>query len=243
MLGPLAAGQWQLAHARPRAGRIADQVSHLAYFDEATLLSVRDPDRFRREAAALAGRGDDFPDRSPPSTAHLGGAELLRLVPDRPPGLLDGFAGADPAARLPWYGPDMSPASSVTARLMETWAHGQDIADTLGVERPADRPAAARRPPRGAQPALQLRGQRPAAAGRPGPGRAGRARTAAQWTWGPQTPRTGSPAPRSTSAWWSPSGGTAADTALVDRGPDRRPVDRDRAGLRRAAAGAGPRRR
>jgi uncharacterized protein (TIGR03084 family) len=28
----------------------------------------------------------------------------------------------------------MSPASSVTARLMETWAHGQDIADALGVE-------------------------------------------------------------------------------------------------------------
>ena len=30
----------------------------------------------------------------------------------------------------------MGPASSITARLMETWAHGQDIADTLGIERP-----------------------------------------------------------------------------------------------------------
>jgi uncharacterized protein (TIGR03084 family) len=30
----------------------------------------------------------------------------------------------------------MGPASSVTARLMETWAHGQDIADTLGLQRP-----------------------------------------------------------------------------------------------------------
>jgi uncharacterized protein (TIGR03084 family) len=30
----------------------------------------------------------------------------------------------------------MSAASSVTARLMETWAHGQDIADALGIERP-----------------------------------------------------------------------------------------------------------
>ena len=30
----------------------------------------------------------------------------------------------------------MGPASSITARLMETWAHGQDIADTLGVSRP-----------------------------------------------------------------------------------------------------------
>ena len=30
----------------------------------------------------------------------------------------------------------MSPASSVTARLMETWAHGQDVLDALGIERP-----------------------------------------------------------------------------------------------------------
>lgn len=50
---------------------------------------------------------------------------------------MDGYAGCDPATRLPWYGPAMSPASSITARLMETWAHGQDIADALGIERPA----------------------------------------------------------------------------------------------------------
>ncbi len=46
------------------------------------------------------------------------------------------FRGLDPGIRLPWYGPAMSAASSVTARLMETWAHGQDIADALGVTRP-----------------------------------------------------------------------------------------------------------
>jgi uncharacterized protein (TIGR03084 family) len=34
--------------------------------------------------------------------------------------------------RVPWYGPPMSVASQLTARLMETWAHGQDIADALG---------------------------------------------------------------------------------------------------------------
>jgi uncharacterized protein (TIGR03084 family) len=30
----------------------------------------------------------------------------------------------------------MAVASSVTARIMETWAHGQDVADALGVTRP-----------------------------------------------------------------------------------------------------------
>ncbi|NEC84228.1 TIGR03084 family protein, partial [Streptomyces sp. SID7958] len=37
--------------------------------------------------------------------------------------------------RVPWYGPPMSAASMATARLMETWAHGLDVADALGVER------------------------------------------------------------------------------------------------------------
>jgi uncharacterized protein (TIGR03084 family) len=47
------------------------------------------------------------------------------------------FRSLDPKQRIPWYGPAMSATSKVTARLMETWAHGQDIADALGVTRPA----------------------------------------------------------------------------------------------------------
>jgi uncharacterized protein (TIGR03084 family) len=42
----------------------------------------------------------------------------------------------DPSTRIPWFGPDMSPASKATARLMETWAHGQDIVDALDLVRP-----------------------------------------------------------------------------------------------------------
>jgi uncharacterized protein (TIGR03084 family) len=49
--------------------------------------------------------------------------------------LILAFGPLDPARRIPWYGPDMSVASAVTARLMETWAHGQDVADALGVVR------------------------------------------------------------------------------------------------------------
>ncbi len=39
--------------------------------------------------------------------------------------------------KLLWFGPPMSAASMATARLMETWAHGLDVADALGVHRPA----------------------------------------------------------------------------------------------------------
>ena len=45
------------------------------------------------------------------------------------------FESADPKARVQWAGPDMSVRSSITARLMETWAHGQALYDLLGVQR------------------------------------------------------------------------------------------------------------
>jgi uncharacterized protein (TIGR03084 family) len=44
------------------------------------------------------------------------------------------FAAADPKRRVKWAGPDMSVRSSISARLMETWAHSQEIYDLLGIE-------------------------------------------------------------------------------------------------------------
>ncbi len=45
------------------------------------------------------------------------------------------FSVADPKQRVKWFGPDMSVRSSITARQMETWAHGQAVFDMLGVHR------------------------------------------------------------------------------------------------------------
>ncbi len=42
----------------------------------------------------------------------------------------------DPKRRVKWAGPDMSVRSSMTARQMETWAHGQAVFDLLGIARP-----------------------------------------------------------------------------------------------------------
>jgi len=134
ILAPLPAVGW-LAPTPADGWSIGDQVSHLAYFDQATLLSITDPDQFRAQAAVLTAGGDNFPDRIAAQFRHLGGAELLPWFQAARRALLDGYAAADPARRLPSFGPDMGLASSVTARLMETWAHAQDIYDALGIER------------------------------------------------------------------------------------------------------------
>ena len=67
----------------------------------------------------------------------MAAAELLAWFETSRARMLDVLGDLDPKLRVPWYGPEMSAASFATARLMETWAHGQDIADGLGVRRAA----------------------------------------------------------------------------------------------------------
>jgi uncharacterized protein (TIGR03084 family) len=123
---------------------IADQISHLAHFDEAAVKSAAQPREFRAElASALAGgdaAGDMDPDRIAARYRAMPPAELLGWFDRARAELLGTFRKLHPSVRVPWFGMDMSAASSLTARLMETWAHGQDVADTLGVRRePTDR--------------------------------------------------------------------------------------------------------
>jgi uncharacterized protein (TIGR03084 family) len=134
MLAGLPDAGWE--QPTPAAGwAIRDQVSHLAYFDQAATLAATRPEEFRRRTAQLAALGPDLADviagrhRGDEAAALLGWLRTARA------GLLAAFAELDPRARVPWYGPPMSIASSATARLMETWAHGQDIADALGIRR------------------------------------------------------------------------------------------------------------
>jgi uncharacterized protein (TIGR03084 family) len=139
MLSGLSALDW--AAATPAAGwTVRDQVTHLAFFDDATLLALGDPVGFVAQRGELLAIGAGFPDAVADRYRSLSGEQCLTWLVRSRAALLDAYRGADPAVRLPWYGPDMGPTSSATGRLMETWAHGQDIADTIGQVRvPTDR--------------------------------------------------------------------------------------------------------
>jgi uncharacterized protein (TIGR03084 family) len=134
ILDPLADADWRLPTPAP-GWTIADQVSHLAYIDEVAVMSATDPDAFAAELTRLAADGGISPDALVARYRQLTPAELRDWFGRARSQLLSVFAGLDPAARVPWFGPPMSVASSLTARLMETWAHGQDIADTVGTHR------------------------------------------------------------------------------------------------------------
>jgi uncharacterized protein (TIGR03084 family) len=131
ILAPLSDADWR--SATPAAGwTICDQVSHLAYFDQVAVTSATDPDRF---AAEVARDGAPDPDAIARRYHEMSRADLEDWFGREREQLLSAFTRLDPATRVPWFGPPMSVASALTARLMETWAHGQDIADTVGVHR------------------------------------------------------------------------------------------------------------
>ena len=132
VLAGLTEEQWRLP--TPAEGwSIADQVSHLAYFDDVALRSATDPDAFVAEKAAMDAEGGVSPDTIAARFRDLSGAEMLAWFDEARGRLLAAFRELDPSTRVPWFGPAMSAASSLTARIMETWAHGQDVLDTVGV--------------------------------------------------------------------------------------------------------------
>ena len=122
---------------------IADVIRHLHLWNHAADLSLRKPDAFAALAGEIRAHLDGGGTLRGFEAARLGalpGAELVAAWRDIYCAVAERFAGADPTARVQWFGPPMSVRSSITARLMETWAHGQEIYDVLGiVRRNADR--------------------------------------------------------------------------------------------------------
>jgi uncharacterized protein (TIGR03084 family) len=112
---------------------IGDQVSHLAWNDDAAVRALTDPDDFRSSRPTTPESIQAMVDAVIVDHHDMGGATLLPWFRSARATLLDVFGAADPKARMPWYGPDMSVTSKLTARFMETWAHGWDVQQALGV--------------------------------------------------------------------------------------------------------------
>ena len=222
---------------RPRAGwTIAHQIAHLAWTDAGRAarrhrsgrVHARRSPRRRTDPSGFVDRGaaEFLDDRRPAARPLAGGPRRARRrARGAPP---DGEARRGSA-------PPMSPTSMATARLMETWAHGLDVADALGVARAPDRPAAAHRPPRRPDARPRVPRPRPAGARRAGPGRAAAPGRCTVDVRARRTPPTGSPARRSTSACCVTQRRHRDDLALVADRAGRRRVARRRPGVRRPA--------
>jgi len=113
---------------------IKDEICHLAYFDYTARLAATDADAFTQHLVADFGQVKDM-DEVTNITLTRGRAldieGLLAWWRTERQQLHSALIGLNRKDRLPWYGPPMSALSFATARLMETWAHGQDIYDAM----------------------------------------------------------------------------------------------------------------
>ena len=115
---------------------VKDEIAHIAFFDGTAKLSATDPEIFKEHVKALfEGRAEAMAQLT--VLKKMTYPDLLQYWREERTALVKALSGRGPKDRLPWYGPSMSAVSFATARLMETWAHGQDVVDALGVSRPA----------------------------------------------------------------------------------------------------------
>jgi uncharacterized protein (TIGR03084 family) len=132
VLAPLDEPAWSTPTPSP-GWSIRDQISHLWFFDQRAVMAMTDPEAFAADVQWLIANGGT--DASVEAGRQIDAIDLLARWREDRARLLEVAATVDPSTRIVWYGPPMGARSFITARLMETWAHGQDVADALGVVR------------------------------------------------------------------------------------------------------------
>ncbi|MFV0316852.1 MAG: TIGR03084 family metal-binding protein [Microthrixaceae bacterium] len=133
IMEPLDDDAWRLDTPSP-GWTVAHQIAHLAYFDRAGAQAIADPEGFSAQRDALVERamqGESLDDLTITGVVTASPAEILADWSDARQTLATAAGGAVDGDRFEWFGPSMSARSFLTARLMEVWAHGQDIIDAL----------------------------------------------------------------------------------------------------------------
>ena len=123
---PTPAGGWSVAH----------QVAHLAWTDHVSLLAGRSSPAFDRELVRFEALEDAYSDFTTASLVQLPRRQLLARWSAQRLELRDWLLQLDDGVRIPWFDTSMGPTSMATARFMETWAHGGDIAAALRIPYP-----------------------------------------------------------------------------------------------------------
>lgn len=130
----LAPADWQRVTAF-KAWTVYDVIAHLHLSDHMGLAALSGEAAFQALMQDMRASGTDMAGFARRWLEGVEGAQLHRRWRDTMTALCDGLAAADPAKRLPWVGPGMKPRMFATARQMETWAHGWELYDLLGVPR------------------------------------------------------------------------------------------------------------
>jgi uncharacterized protein (TIGR03084 family) len=132
----LSPAQWD-AQTPAEGWIVRDEISHLAFSEELASLAATDPPAFQQRLASLVANLDEA-QREPLEKGRTSEpAALLDWWRAERARTVDGLRNHGAKDRIPWIGTEMGTISFATARLMETWAHGQDVVDAVGADRKA----------------------------------------------------------------------------------------------------------
>lgn len=134
LVSALPSADWAIQTPSP-GWTIAHQIAHLAWTDWVSHLAATNHDAFMVELAKAAEDPAGFVDAGAVEGAALSPGQLLMRWRSGRAALTLALAETPDGTRIPWFGTQMSATSMATARIMETWAHGQDIADALQIRR------------------------------------------------------------------------------------------------------------
>ncbi len=114
-----------------------DTIIHLGMTDWVGTQAATDPVEFDKTKARMMTGDTDLHNAAGVDFDSLSGSEIWDWFVAQRNKMVDAFRAVEPKSRLPWFGPDMGARMFATARLMETWSHGHDVADTFGVSYPS----------------------------------------------------------------------------------------------------------
>ena len=117
---------------------IWDVVAHLHFSDHMALTTLQSADAFKALLKDIGRTGSvrAYTNEWLGSGHHSpNGPELLDRWRSMFVELADALASADPETRFAWAGPGMKARMFATARQMETWAHGWEVYDLMGLSR------------------------------------------------------------------------------------------------------------
>ncbi len=135
VLAPLDAADWSRA-TQFKGWTINDVMVHLYFWNVGADMALTDPDAFM-ERAKVVGKAAVTGGLRPIENASVAerGRDLFDIWQDQYRDMCARWQSVDPKTRVKWIGPDMSARSSLSARQMETWAHGMEVFDLLGQTR------------------------------------------------------------------------------------------------------------
>jgi uncharacterized protein (TIGR03084 family) len=132
LLRRLDADEW-LRPTPARGWDVRDTVSHLADTDEMAIATATGAPGGLNARSEISASGEDVTFRGVLHGRRRSGREVCAWFESSTAALHEMFVTIDPNERVPW-GIGMRPPSLVSARLMETWAHGLDVHAAVGVE-------------------------------------------------------------------------------------------------------------